>query len=146
MNRRNFLQQSCSICITTLMSSWLIEACSVSNKLVQTQLHGQEVELNANLLQDGHFQIVEASTLRYRIAVKQEQNGQYLALLLMCTHARNPVTLTGNSFYCPLHGSRFDDQGNVVQGPAQKPLIHLPVNVDEQGKLHIQLLPWMIES
>jgi cytochrome b6-f complex iron-sulfur subunit len=148
MDRRYFLQQSCGFCLTMLVGGWLaqeLSACS-AGKILQARLVDREVEVDKTLLNDEHFQVVAASGVRYRIAVRRLADGQYLALLLMCTHARNPVTLTGNSFYCPLHGSRFDSQGNVTQGPAQQPLLHLPVRQDTQGNLHIALQSWMLES
>ena len=148
MDRRYFLQQSCGLCLTMLMSGWLVEelsACSAS-KVLQGRLVDREIEVDGALLNDEHFRVLAASGVRYRIALRRLADGQYLALLLMCTHARNPVTLTGDSFYCPLHGSRFDAQGQVVQGPAQQPLVHLPVSRDAHGNLHIVLQNWMLES
>ncbi|PJJ74921.1 Rieske-like 2Fe-2S protein [Thermoflavifilum aggregans] len=146
MNRRHFIRETCNLCVTAIVAGWLAESCAGSGRVIQAGVNGQEVEIKASELEDNRFQVIDASGLRYRIAVRREAEGQYVALLLMCTHARNPVTLTGNGFYCPLHGSRFDDQGNVVQGPAQQPLVHLPVDMDPQGLLHIHLQPWMKES
>ncbi|MBX5438156.1 MAG: Rieske (2Fe-2S) protein [Thermoflavifilum sp.] len=148
MNRRYFIRESCSICLGAMVAGWLAESLSAcaTSKVLQAKMQGRAVELAESILEDERFHVVEAPGVRYRIAVRRLTNGQYVALLLMCTHARNPVTLTGNSFYCPLHGSRFDSQGNVIQGPAQQPLIHLPAQPDRQGILHIGLQDWMLES
>jgi menaquinol-cytochrome c reductase iron-sulfur subunit len=44
---------------------------------------------------------------------------------------------TSRRFTCPCHGSEFDPDGNVVGGPAARPLDRLPVKV-ENGNLLVQ--------
>jgi Rieske Fe-S protein len=46
----------------------------------------------------------------------------YYALSLVCTHLGCAVTVTPDGLACPCHGSRFDRQGRVLQGPADRPL------------------------
>ncbi|MCX6035828.1 MAG: Rieske 2Fe-2S domain-containing protein [Chloroflexi bacterium] len=40
-------------------------------------------------------------------------------------------------FACPCHGSRFDPQGNVTRGPAEKLLHSLRTGITSDGKLHV---------
>ncbi|MEB2781987.1 Rieske (2Fe-2S) protein [Algoriphagus sp. C2-6-M1] len=50
--------------------------------------------------------------------------GSYRALTSICTHSacdRN-WTFTNSKFTCTCHGSEFDTSGNVLQGPAIRPL------------------------
>jgi Rieske Fe-S protein len=61
-----------------------------------------------------------------RIALMRDQKGLY-ALSLVCTHLGCTVTVTGDALSCPCHGSRFDRQGEVLKGPADRPLTRLPV-------------------
>ena len=53
-----------------------------------------------------------------------KSNGQFLALSDICTHQGCEVgwAAADNLFECPCHGSRFDLQGNVSNGPANRPL------------------------
>ncbi len=63
--------------------------------------------------------------------------GGLYAMSMQCTHAGCAVDLQGTALNCPCHGSRFDHLGNVLQGPATKPLPHYPVIVDATGNITI---------
>jgi nucleotide-binding universal stress UspA family protein/nitrite reductase/ring-hydroxylating ferredoxin subunit len=59
-----------------------------------------------------------------KVAVFRDDRGELHALTARCTHMGctvgwNPAEHTWD---CPCHGSRFDVDGAVVNGPAQKPL------------------------
>ncbi len=49
-----------------------------------------------------------------------KSDGSLIALSMLCTHVCCQLTYdpTGNQLYCQCHGSIFDENGNVVQGPA----------------------------
>jgi cytochrome b6-f complex iron-sulfur subunit len=65
------------------------------------------------------------------------QSG-FTALSLVCTHLGCTVEQKDNGFACPCHGSRYDASGNVLRGPAQKPLRALRVEIatDQHLILH----------
>jgi Rieske Fe-S protein len=50
-----------------------------------------------------------------------------IALSLVCTHLGCTVTVTADGLSCPCHGSRFDREGRVERGPADRPLARYPV-------------------
>jgi cytochrome b6-f complex iron-sulfur subunit len=57
----------------------------------------------------------------------------FSALSLVCTHLGCTVEADSRGFACPCHGSRFDMNGDVVQGPAKTSLRSLRVQATEQG-------------
>ena len=65
-----------------------------------------------------------------------DANG-FNALSLVCTHLGCTVEEKAEGFACPCHGSRFDPQGEVTRGPANKPLGKLRVETTEDGHLHL---------
>jgi len=73
-------------------------------------------------------------------AVLFNDNGKITAQSLVCTHLGCTVAEAQGGFECPCHGSRFDENGNALAGPAQKPLKRLRVEILEDGtiKLHVK--------
>lgn len=66
--------------------------------------------------------IVRSKELESDIALIQTKSGEWKALLMLCTHASNPLTFTGSGFRCNVHFSDFNLDGVPQSGPAQKPL------------------------
>lgn len=75
--------------------------------------------------------IEEASLTLFRDA-----DGVY-AISAVCTHLGCSVARTKQGFACPCHGSRFDEQGRVVGGPAPRALPWLDVSRAADGQLVI---------
>jgi len=72
-------------------------------------------------------------------AVKRTGPDAFLALSTICTHQGcDAEVTTSNIIQCPCHGSRFDDNGNVINGPngaspnSISPLAHLSTSYDPQ--------------
>lgn len=63
-----------------------------------------------------------------RVALLRDGSGFY-ALSLVCTHLGCTVTVTPEALSCPCHGSRFDKQGRVLTGPAERALERLDVEL-----------------
>lgn len=59
-----------------------------------------------------------------KLAVFRDQRGGLHAVSSVCTHMGCQVAFnpTEQSWDCPCHGSRFDVDGRVLDGPAKKPL------------------------
>lgn len=70
-----------------------------------------------------------------RLALMREGESIY-ALNLVCTHLGCTVTVTSSGLDCPCHGSRFDRQGRVLQGPADRPLGRLKVE-EHEGTIEV---------
>jgi nitrite reductase/ring-hydroxylating ferredoxin subunit len=78
-------------------------------------------------------------TLRSDIpALITNQAGKIQATSLICPHLGCTLQVVeAGEFDCPCHGSRFDTQGRVLAGPAQKSLAQLRVMQLEDGTLKL---------
>jgi glycine/D-amino acid oxidase-like deaminating enzyme/nitrite reductase/ring-hydroxylating ferredoxin subunit len=70
----------------------------------------------------GEGAVVRAGT--DRVAVYRDEEGNLHALTARCTHLGCLVSFNSaeRAWECPCHGSRFDTEGKVLQGPATRPL------------------------
>jgi cytochrome b6-f complex iron-sulfur subunit len=67
------------------------------------------------------------------IIIHNEQG--FSALSLVCPHLGCRVNITSEGFACPCHGSRFQLDGGLRNGPASRPLTALRVEVNADGHL-----------
>jgi Rieske Fe-S protein len=88
----------------------------------KTAIAGNKVSVPVSLFAQSNFQLIQPKNSYYNIGLKKESDGTYTALLLKCTHADNQLTATGKGYKCSLHGSAFDSEGQVTNGPAERPL------------------------
>jgi Rieske Fe-S protein len=67
------------------------------------------------------------------IAVTRLSEIDVVAVSRVCTHMACTVNLparSGGTLDCPCHGSRFSTNGQVVNGPASRPLFQFPARID----------------
>jgi len=59
-----------------------------------------------------------------KVAAYRDDAGEVHAVSPICTHLRCVVSFDASegNWHCPCHGSRFDVDGEVLRGPARKPL------------------------
>jgi Rieske Fe-S protein len=59
------------------------------------------------------------------------ESGDFVAYSAVCTHQQCTVAYKNEQLACPCHGSVFDPASGaeVVNGPAQRPLPEIPVEV-----------------
>src|ERR1700748_3082618 len=139
MDRRSFVKQSCTMCLAVGAGMVIGSLSSCATLPVyKTTAANNKVSVPVSLFAQSDFQIIQSKGLYYNIGLRKESNGSYTALLLRCTHADNQLTPTGNGFTCSLHGSAFDNEGHVTQGPAERPLKKYPTQV-ESNQIIIQI-------
>jgi cytochrome b6-f complex iron-sulfur subunit len=68
-------------------------------------------------------------------AVLFHNDTGFTALSLVCTHLGCTVEVQPGGFACPCHGSRFNQNGVPIKGPAATPLKNLRVEQTTDGKL-----------
>ncbi|KHO24427.1 (2Fe-2S)-binding protein [Mycolicibacterium setense] len=68
------------------------------------------------------------------VVVTQPSQGVFKAFSAVCTHAGCRVaTVADGVINCPCHGSKFNIDGSVANGPAQKPLTSTAITVQDDS-------------
>lgn len=103
----------------------------VARHFVGDRLHGRPVDTPAELAAG------QAAVLRIageRCAVYRDPAGQLHAVSATCTHLGCLVAFNDaeTAWECPCHGSRFDVDGAVLHGPANRPLEPADISADDR--------------
>ena len=72
-----------------------------------------------------------------KVFIVRAKEGYFYALSAVCTHLGCIANWKPEDgiVACPCHGSKFDLEGNVIAGPAPRPLPQFAMSLDEQGEL-----------
>lgn len=139
MDRRDFLRDSCVACMATLAGT--LVGCSsyhyVNGKMVKDGLVIPIELLNAEK-NKGSYLVVRHERLRFPICLFKLDDNKYAAIWMQCAHQGAELQAAGNQLVCPAHGSEYDREGRVTQGPATRDLRTFPVSVLE-NELFIDL-------
>jgi Rieske Fe-S protein len=68
------------------------------------------------------------------------RGANLFALSSVCTHKKCKLDAEADkTFYCPCHGSTFDADGKVTEGPARRDLPAYEISTDERGNLLVKI-------
>jgi cytochrome b6-f complex iron-sulfur subunit len=132
MQRREFLKVAGGV--TAGLCLGCMSGC---NSQAKTVIQGQ-MEINVNdfpeLAVVGGW-IRTKSTDYPPILIIHSEEGRYLALSAKCTHLGGPLQYQHpqKNIYCGWHHSEFDLEGQVIKGPAKRPLTQY--RVEKQGDI-----------
>lgn len=83
------------------------------------------------------------------VILGRDPGGLY-AMTAICTHQgcnmEDQGSINAQGIHCACHGSSFDTNGNVAQGPASAALTHFAVSVDAAGAITIHASNPVAES
>ena len=72
-----------------------------------------------------------------KVFIIRAKEGYFYAMSAVCTHLGCIANWKSEDgiVACPCHGSKFNKEGRVIDGPAPRPLPRFAVTLDEQGQL-----------
>lgn len=129
--RRNFLQKSALAGALVALAALLIGAArsilpalTRKNSLIKI---GRLADLPIN-----------AFTLLHQapVFVYRDHEG-VRAVSAVCTHLGCTLEKSADGFQCPCHGSHFDQTGQVLDGPAPRPLCWYKIIVGMDGQIFV---------
>lgn len=142
VNRKDFLRTACNAACGIGLASVMFSAESCSPfPVVKTKNNNGKITVPIIQVTTQKNTIIRDTNLDYDIMVIQEGNDKNLfkIFVLKCTHQDWLLSPNPKGFSCSLHGSTFDLDGKVTNGPATLPLKSLSYNIQENN-LIIQTL------
>ena len=145
MERRQFILSSCKFCAGAALGAAPIEltGCGTPYQVMKTPILENKVKVPLTSFTQTNTVFVRPQGWYYDIAVEKKADNTYQALLLQCTHQENQLNVSGDGYTCNLHGSKFDKDGKVRKGPAEKPLEHYKTFTDSNSLfIEVPLSPY----
>jgi Rieske Fe-S protein len=103
----------------------------LSHTTIHARIEGGSISLKpgdvAGLTSVRDALIVRAGDAVGPVIVRLRAGGGLTAMLAVCTHRGCELEVAPESYDCPCHGSTFDLQGRVLNGPADRALTGLVV-------------------
>ena len=139
MDRKEFIK-TCGSCLGATTFSMLLESCAGS-KMITAKITGDNLIVpltNFEVIKNNktsfrRYIIVQNEQLQFPICVYRFSEIEYTALYMRCTHQGAELTVYGDKLVCSVHGSEFDNKGNLQNAPAEKPLKTFPVFIENQN-------------
>jgi cytochrome b6-f complex iron-sulfur subunit len=124
MDRRDFIQKSILAACGIAAVSATLESCSKnSNPTPAPSGPSANFTIDISTSQYSALQANGGAVYANNLIIARDNTGKFIALYDVCTHAGCTIQFNGtNQFPCPCHGSIFDENGNVVNGPATTPV------------------------
>jgi len=69
------------------------------------------------------------------LSIKRESEFNFAIHSMYCTHNGCELKMEQSEYVCPCHGSQFDRNGCVLQGPATKPLTSFQYQFFEESQI-----------
>ena len=128
MKRREFVQRLPVVASTVLagVGSMSLASCAGVPYVTPRPRPGG-LAIDGTTLRNGDAAFLRTTTLEHPIFLHLTDDGEAIAVLASCTHRGCQPEPVGDRLVCPCHGSEFGLGGDVLQGPADRPLTRYEV-------------------
>lgn len=119
MNRTEFIGKF-GIGLALICAGSCLDACK------KEENQAVDFTLDLSLPENKALQNAGGSVVHQKVIVARVDANTFTAVSLACTHQGTAVTYqsANKRFNCPNHGSNFDINGKVINGPASSSLSH----------------------
>ncbi len=135
MGRRYFLEMVGGGALLLTIAGGIVR---IAQYLSPNVLHEPPLRFKAGTIEDYPADSVTL-IVDQKVYIVRAKEGYLYAMSAVCTHL-GCITAwdsTQGLVACPCHGSRFDRDGNVIGGPAPRPLQRYALSMNEQGLLFV---------
>jgi Rieske Fe-S protein len=131
MDRRHFIARAVAAGVIGSGLAGPMAGCASVRYVGYERRMNTLVVRKADLSESGHA-LLENPQIPRAIYLHRTPEGEFLALLLRCTHQGCEPARVSDRLECPCHGSQYSLNGDVLRGPAQRPLYRYDVTADAE--------------
>ena len=145
MNRNQFLKTCgvalvgipfASVLLTSCQSIYYASSNIINNRIVVPLSEFEIIKKSSTSYRD--FVMVRSTSQDFPICLYKTGENKYSASLMKCTHRGCELNVGGGNYSCPCHGSEFNTQGTVLEGPADRDLKTFKTTIDNEN-IYIEL-------
>ncbi|MGE5680190.1 MAG: ubiquinol-cytochrome c reductase iron-sulfur subunit [Bacillota bacterium] len=131
MDRKSFLLTSGKAAAFAALSTCFLQ-CSKDNSNSINAPQNVDFTIDLSTPEGQVLNNVSGALYKNGIVIARISQTQFTALSQACTHQGTTVNYEAgnNRFHCPNHGSNFDVNGNVINGPASRNLTKYNVTLN----------------
>ena len=131
MERREFLHSMERFAAAALCAWWPAAALGcASYRYVPAVVERHRLVVRRSDVGMASYALIEHPSLSRAVFLHRQPDGNHAAVLTRCTHRGCQVEPAGDRLACPCHGSEYRFTGEVLQGPAERPLQRYEVTAD----------------
>ena len=125
MDRRKFLKHTAIVSVGVAVQT---AGCSSSIRAIKMEMPARGEWITViytdykELEKVGGAIQINVENKNEPIILMRSSEGRFHALSPICTHLGCEVKAVKTGFRCPCHGSSYDEEGQVVNGPAREDL------------------------
>lgn len=139
MERREFVRWMERLGAAALCASWPVVGIGCAGfRYVPAALERGRLVVRRDDFGADSYALVEHPSLPRAVFLHRQPDGNHAAVLTRCTHRGCQVEPSGDRLACPCHGSEYRFTGEVLNGPAERPLERFEVTDDDE-RIYIHL-------
>lgn len=133
MERREFFRSMERLAAAALCAWWPTAALGcASYRYVPAVIERDRLVVRRSEVGEESYALIEHPSLPRAVFLHRQPDGSHAAVLTRCTHRGCQVEPAGDRLACPCHGSEYRFTGEVLQGPAERPLQRFEVTADSE--------------
>lgn len=128
MRRRDFIKNTVAFCGTFSLLS--LEGCTPIRS-VSGEFENGKLKIKKTDFAQDKWLVVNSNRANGPVLLSKNEQEEYSAVLMICTHKQCEVKPVGTMLACPCHGAEFSFAGKVIKEPADKDLQSYTTSSDE---------------
>lgn len=137
MKRKDFIKNCGCVLIGAPIAASLLQSCTSYHYATFTKKNKQLVIPLSEFTipkkeKTRNFVLLDTDHFSFPICIFKT-GGSYTASLMKCTHKGCEVNVGAGMYSCPCHGSEFSKTGEVLEGPANRPLKTFKTTTDKKN-------------